>query len=86
VATGVPVYFCDPSRPWRRGSDENTNGLLRQYFPTGASLANVTQRQFDRVADRLNGRPRWTLRSRTPAEVFAAAVASSERTHRSRAT
>ena len=75
VATGVQVYFCDPSSPWQRGSNENTNGLLRQYFPTGASLANVTQRQLDRVADQLNGRPRKTLQFRTPADVFDAAVA-----------
>lgn len=75
VATSVQVYFCDPSSPWQRGSHENTNGLLRQYFPTGADLSNVTQRQLDRVADQLNGRPRKTLHFRTPADVFDAAVA-----------
>ncbi len=75
IATGVQVYFCDPSSPWQRGSNENTNGLLRQYFPTGASLANVTQRDLDRVADQLNSRPRKTLQFQTPAAVFDAAVA-----------
>ncbi|MBX3133649.1 MAG: IS30 family transposase [Gemmatimonadaceae bacterium] len=75
IATGVQVYFCDPSSPWQRGSNENTNGLLRQYFRTGVSLANVTQRDLNRVADQLNGRPRKTLQFRTPAAVFEAAVA-----------
>jgi IS30 family transposase len=75
VATGAQVYFCDPYRSWQRGTSENTNGLLRQYFRTGASLANVTQRQLDAVADQLNGRPRKTLHFRTPAEVFKEAVA-----------
>ena len=74
--TDVKVYFCDPQSPWQRGSNENTNGLLRQYFPKGMDLSNVHQNRLNAVARRLNERPRKTLEYRTPAERFAQCVAS----------
>jgi IS30 family transposase len=68
--TGVPVYFCDPRSPWQRGSNENTNGLLRQYFPKRAPIAHYTQAELDAVATQLNGRPRQTLGWKTPSQVL----------------
>ena len=70
VATGMPVYFCDPHSPWQRGSNENTNGLLRQYFPKGTGLPSDPVRLRE-VADQLNSRPRKTLGWKTPAEALA---------------
>ena len=76
VATNVKVYFCDPSSPWQRGSNENTNGLLRQYFPKGTDLSSHSQADLDKVALRLNQRPRETLGFKTPAAKLQASVAS----------
>ena len=76
VATNVKVYFCDPSSPWQRGSNENTNGLLRQYFPKGTDLSSHSQADRDKVALRLNQRPRETLGFKTPAAKLHARVAS----------
>ncbi len=78
LATDIKVYFCDPQQPWQRGSNENTNGLLRQYFPKGMDLSNVHQNRLNAVAKRLNERPRETLQFRTPAERFAQCVASTD--------
>jgi IS30 family transposase len=71
VQSGVEVYFCDPQSPWQRGSNENTNGLLRQYFPKGTSLAGIGQERLDEVAAKLNRRPRETLGFATPADKLA---------------
>jgi len=71
IDTGVQVFFCDPRSPWQRGSNENTNGLLRQYFPKGQSLAGFSQDDLDQVAHELNGRPRQTLGWRSPTQKLA---------------
>jgi IS30 family transposase len=76
MATDVKVYFCDPQSPWQRGSNENTNGLLRQYLPKTADLSRFSQSQLDEIALRLNTRPRQTLGFRTPADKLLASVAS----------
>ena len=76
VATNVKVYFCDPQSPWQRGSNENTNGLLRQYFPKGTDLSRHSQAELNRVAQRLNQRPRETLGFETPAAILRVSVAS----------
>lgn len=74
VATDVKVYFCDPQSPWQRGTNENTNGLLRQYFPKGTELSKYTQTELNKVARRLNERPRKTLAFRTPADTYQEAL------------
>ena len=76
LATDMKVYFCDPYSPWQRGSNENTNGLLRQYFPKGKDLSGHSQAYLDKVAFEMNGRPRQTLDWHCPAEALDAAVAS----------
>ena len=71
IETGVQVFFCDPKSPWQRGSNENTNGLLRQYLPRRLDFRTLTQADFDAIADQLNGRPRQTLGFKTPSQALA---------------
>ena len=74
VDTGVAVYFCDPRSPWQRGSNENTNGLLRQYLPKSSDLGQLDQAALDAIAAELNGRPRQTLGFKTPSQALAEAL------------
>jgi IS30 family transposase len=74
IDSGVQVFFCDPRSPWQRGTNENTNGLLRQYLPKGADLRRFDQAALDAIAAELNGRPRQTLGFKTPSQAFAEAL------------
>ena len=77
IATGLDIYFCDPAKPWQRGSNENTNGLLRQYFPKGTDLSSFTADELDYVSWEMNQRPRKTLGWDTPAQALDKLVSAS---------
>ena len=80
IETGLEIYFCDPRSPWQRGANENSNGLLRQYFPKGTDMTRYGERELDAVATTPNGRPRKTLRWKTPAEALNALLSDARLT------
>ena len=80
LETGLAIYFCDPRSPWQRGTNENTNGLLRQYFPKGTDMSRYGERELDAVATALNGKPRKTLSWKTPAEASNALLSDAQLT------
>ena len=78
IETGLAIFFCDPRSPWQRGTNENTNGLLRQYFPKGTDMSRYSEPDLDAVAAALNGRPRKTLGWNTPAEALDALLSGAQ--------